>query len=108
MTNVALESLIGIAPDAEELSEAGTTYILLPKLKVATGDIVKVLDALLCPMQHNGYSTRLFLSEPITNRGANWTQWQIFGRTWHTWSWNNVPANISLPQMVLEHLQALR
>jgi hypothetical protein len=88
--------------------EGGTRYIYLPELKVTVGAADRVLDALLCPGPHNGYTSRLFLSTPISERGANWSQWQIFGRTWHTWSWQNVPAELPWIQIVLEHLRALR
>lgn len=29
---------------------------------------------------------------PIPRRGQNWTTHNILSRSWHTWSWNNVPA----------------
>ncbi len=90
------------------MTEAGTRFILLPELKVVAAGTERILDALLCPGPHNGYTSRLFLSAPIPERGANWSQWQIFGRTWHTWSWQNVPAELPLIQIVLEHLRALR
>ncbi|PWT71109.1 MAG: hypothetical protein C5B46_08695 [Proteobacteria bacterium] len=103
-----LADLRVICERPERLVEGGIAYIFLPGIKIIAAGMTRVMDALLCPGPHNGYLSRLFLSEPVAQRGANWTQWQILGRTWHTWSWQNVPANLPLIQMVLEHLRALR
>jgi hypothetical protein len=103
-----LAGLRTICDRPERLAEGGTTYVFLPNVKVMAAGTVRVVDALLCPSQHSGYTSRLFLSTPVPERGANWTQWQIFGRTWHTWSWQNVPSHLPLIQIVLEHLRALR
>lgn len=103
-----LAPLLAICEQPTVMVEGGTSYVFLPSTKVVAAGHEQVLDLLLCPGPHSGYTTRLFLSAPIPSRGANWTQWQIFGRTWHTWSWQNVPANLPLIQMVLEHLRILR
>lgn len=103
-----LASLVAISLKPVEMVEGGMRYVHLPELKVIAAGTERVLDGLLCPGPHNGYSTRLFLSAPIPERGANWSQWQIFGRTWHTWSWQSVPAELPWIQIVLEHLRALR
>jgi hypothetical protein len=108
MNDEALTGLRAICEQPEVLGEGGTKYIFLPNLKVSVAGTLRTLDGLLCPGPHNGYATRLFLSQPFTERGANWTRWQILGRTWHTWSWKDVPASLPLIQMVLEHLRALR
>ena len=90
------------------MSDAGITYVYLPNLNITTDGQTRSLDALLCPVQHGGYTTRLFLAEPIPNKGQNWTIHVILSRTWHTWSWNNVPANLELLQILSAHLRALR
>lgn len=105
---LSLEPLFAICANPAEMAEGGVSYIYLPELKILAAGTERVLDALLRPGPHNGYTSRLFLSIQVPERGANWTQWQIFGRTWHTWSWQNVPAELPLIQMVLEHLRALR
>lgn len=105
------EQLAGLRQlcDKPELrNEGGTDFVVLPGIKATVAGTARVTDALLCPGPHNGYSTRLFLSQPFPERGANWSQWLIFGRNWHTWSWQSVPADIPWIQMVLEHLSALR
>jgi hypothetical protein len=102
----AMNELRAIAPGAQEMSEAGITYIHLPTLKLpcAPGDV----EALLCTQQHGGYTTRLFLSQPASGKGTNWSPHQIFGKTWHTWSWNNVPANIRPAEILRCHLDAFQ
>lgn len=103
-----LAEIAALVPGARALSDAGINYIFFPGLKVSVGQEERLLDALLCPSQHGGYTTRLFLAEPIPERGQNWTTHNILSRSWHTWSWNNVPANLSLVQILSAHLRALR
>ena len=80
--------------------------ILLPRLKVRVNGEIRVLDGLLCPSELHGYTTRLFLSEPIPGKGQNWKTYVILGRTWHAPSWQNVESSLPLPQMLLAHLDA--
>jgi hypothetical protein len=103
-----LETLRHLSTTATVMSEAGIKYVYLPGLKVTVAGVVRELDALLCPMQHGGYTTRLFLSAPIPERGKNWTAFTILGRTWHACSWNNVPASLPLLQILRAHLEAMR
>ena len=101
-----MEDLRRICPGATEMTEAGTQYVLLPSMKhpTAGGNI----DALLCPQQHGGYTTRLFLSEKIPQKGNNWSTHTILSRAWHTWSWNNVPADQRLAEILAQHMRAFR
>lgn len=103
-----IEALRPLCSGAVPMAEGGTNYVFLPGLKVTVGDAPRELDGLLCPTQVGGYTTRLYLSESVHERQSNWNCSTILGRSWHTWSWNNVPANIPLVQMLLEHLRALR
>lgn len=103
-----LEKLRPFSASAKAMTEAGIEYIYLPSLKVTVAGIARELDGLLCPMQHSGYTSRLFLSTPIHERAQNWTTVTILGRTWHTWSWNNVPASLPPVQILRAHLEALR
>ena len=105
------EQLAGIQAShlgAELLSDGSDEFIFLPRLPIQVGDERIELDALLCPRQHGGYDTRLFLAAPIPQRQRNWAAHNILGRTWHTWSWQGVSASLPLPQMLLAHLKALR
>ncbi len=96
-----------VCTDACFMTEAGIAYIYLPNLSITINNQTHILDALLCPAQHGGYTTRLFLAEPFSNRCQNWTVHVILGRRWHTWSWNNVPGNLAPLQILSAHLKAL-
>jgi len=101
-----IDDLIRLCPGAQEMSESGIEYVFLPGLRHPCGP--GVLDALLCPQQHSGYLTRLFLSASVPGKGANWSTHTILSRIWHTWSWNHVPANQRLAEILAQHLRALR
>lgn len=103
-----LAEVATLVPGARVMPDAGIDYIFLPDLKVTVGQEERVLDALLCPVQHGSYTTRLFLAEPIPQRGQNWTTHNILSRSWHTWSWNNVPNSLSPMRILSAHLRALR
>jgi hypothetical protein len=104
-----------ICPEARPAEEAGQAMVILPDLKVPLGAEVRTMKGLLYPGLHSGYTTRLFLSESlqaerpvIGTSPANWTTHVLLGHTWHTWSWNQVPASLPLAQMLNAHLEALR
>lgn len=105
-----LDELRAVCPQLTQLFEAGREYIFLPNLAVATESKVVVMDALLRAGEHSGYATRLFLAQPLPGkgRGGGWSAHNICGRTWHTWSWRDVPAELPLLQILLGHLWALR
>jgi hypothetical protein len=103
-----LAELRCLCPEAQEMREGNYTYIYLPGLKVRTGDQTVVLDALLCPQTRDGYASRLYLSQQVLGRGANWRTERILDRTWWTWSWNGVGSNLRPAEMLAEHLRALR
>jgi len=107
-------TLTNVCPGARLMTECGQEFVFLPDLSVTVGKAAMKLDALLCPSGHSGYATRLFLSEPITDRptirgqAANWSTHVVLGRTWHTWSWRDVSPGLPLLQILLGHLAALR
>ena len=88
-----------------EMAEGGQVYVHLPGLKVPNST---PQDALLCLSPHSGYSTRLFLAQPVHGKGANWNQFHILGRTWHSWSWNHVRQELRPMEILAEHLRGLR
>jgi hypothetical protein len=102
-----LSPLQCLCETARALQEGGLDYIHLKNLKIRVAGQNYEVDALLCPMANTGYTTRLFLSQSFPQKGANWSVHQILGRAWHTWSWNNVPADLPLLQMLVCHLDAL-
>lgn len=103
-----LQPLQSLCDGVHVLPEGPYEYIHFMKLKVRVAGANHIVDAILCPAAHSGYTTRLFLSQSFPGRGANWSVHQILGRQWHTWSWQGVPASLPLPQMLLCHLDALK
>lgn len=93
-----------VCPLAEEMSEAGLPYLLLPKLKLPDGQIV---DGLLSLQPRDGYPTRLFLSMR-TSKTLNRSCHRILERDWHTWSWTGVDSSLRPVEILLRHLAALR
>jgi hypothetical protein len=90
------------------MHEGGYVYVHLPGLKLRTGEQTILLDALLCPQPKDGYASRLYLSQQIASRGANWKTERILDRTWWTWSWNGVGSHLRWAEILAEHLRALR
>lgn len=103
-----LQELAELCGEVRELSESGKVYIYLPRLKLPKGCAPNEVEGLLCTQEHSGYATRLFLSQPVAGRGANWSMHRIADRNWHTWSWNNVSAQMRPAAILAEHLRALR
>jgi hypothetical protein len=103
-----VEQFKGVCENLEVLQEGGAEYVFLKRLKIRVGADNHVVDALLSLGPHTGYSTRLFLSQPFPAKAGNWTTHQILGRSWHTWSWQGVPADLPPMQILLCHLDALK
>jgi hypothetical protein len=99
------DELKRICPGAKEMPEASIDFILLPDLKISGQGQV---DGLLCPQARDGYPTRLFLSKEVPGKGNNWTTHRILDRTWWTWSWKDVSADLRLAEILAAHISALR
>lgn len=97
-----------IYPEAQALSDGGFDFIHIPKLVLPEGNSPAEVEALLCPQMRDGYMTRLFLSAAIPGKATNWTEHHILGRTWHSWSWQNVQADQKYVQILLGHLAVFR
>lgn len=106
MSAQRLEAIQALCPGAQELSEAGIVYVYLPGLKLPCCEAP--VDALLCPQQHGGYSTRLFLERPFAQKGQNWTVHHILGRPWHTMSYNGVSVQLPWIEILANHLGSLK
>lgn len=104
----SLKNFQVVYPDARVFSDGGIDFIYIPKLILPRENTPSEVEALLCPQTRDGYTTRLFLSNPIIGKGANWSQHVILGRSWHACSWQNVQANQSLAQILLGHLAVFR
>ncbi len=100
-----LQEIIDLCGEAKELLDG---YIYIPKLRLPSGCQPQEVEALLCLVGHNGYMTRLFLSQQITNRLGGWAPIYVQGRTWYTWSWNGVAPQLRPAEILAEHLRALR
>jgi hypothetical protein len=87
------------------MEEQGLVYVYIPVLALPDG---QAAEALLCLSGRDGYPTRLFLSRPVTGKGANWSVHRILDKPWHTWSWKDVPADLPPLQILTSHLDALR
>jgi len=90
------------------VTEGGVDFVFLPRLILPSGCVPRETEALLCVGRHGGYTTRLFLPAIIPGKGANWTAHIVAGRLWHTWSWNQVPANLRPAEILAEHVRGLR
>lgn len=108
LSDAALAELAVLCPGTIVMREGGHTYVHLPALRLPAGCQPPVVDALLCLQPHQGYTTRLFLAAPIAGRGQNWTVHRILDRTWHTWSWQGVPADVRPMEVLAGHLRGLR
>jgi hypothetical protein len=104
-----LEELQAICPGATALTDGPLQLLYLPNLLVeCDGKQIQVPAALLCLSEHQGYSTRLYLSQPFPNKAQNWTVQTVAGRVWHSWSWQGVPRTHRPAQILAQHLKALR
>jgi hypothetical protein len=109
-----LSELRQISPRATEHSEGGVPYLLLPALALPPGCEPSAVDALLCPVPRDGYSSRLFFGlkvSPVGRENPSPLNWngsvRILERNWHAHSWRT-PAGLRLAQMLTLHLKALR
>lgn len=101
-----LAALIKIVPHARLETEAGSSVVLLPQMRMRTPDGVETFDAVLCPRGHSGYVTRLLLDRRIASRSnLNWQEVTALGRQWHTWSWANVSADQPWVKILAEHMR---
>lgn len=105
---VAAEELQEVAEICGDAREIAAGFIHIPKLRLPSGCQPSETEALLCLAMHNGYSTRLFLANQVPARRNDWTAIYLYGKTWYTWSWNDVSPALRPAQVLAEHLRALR
>lgn len=104
-----LEELKAICPGAKPLTDGPLHLVHLPNLRLhSDGKQIEIAEALLCLSEHQGYSTRLYLSQPLPTKAKNWGAQTVAGRVWHSWSWQGVPRTHSPAQILAQHLKALR
>src|ERR1700749_1324993 len=96
-----IQDLKEIAPSLSVADEGGYSYILIDKLKLPSKCKPLEIDALLCPMQKDGYQSRLYLAEKLIGckTTLNWNaNVRILGRIWYGISWQT-PEGLSLKEM---------
>jgi hypothetical protein len=106
---VGWEAFKAAFPDAHVTTEGGHDFVIVPSLRFdSNGQEYEMLTVIVPEQvsQLGGYTTRLLL-ERATTKPVNWTTVPILGRSWSTWSWNNVPSNIPLLEILGNHLSAL-
>lgn len=105
-----LEELQSLCPDAKQVTECGTDYVLLPSLKLPEGCNPGVVDCLLSLGARDGYANRLFFAKVVASHQArNWNgqNIRILERNWFAYSWR-VPGGLRPIEILIAHLQALR
>lgn len=99
----------GAYPKAELWSEGGRNYVYIAGIQFESRAGKVRADALLCPGEHPGYPTRLFLSRKIEGTGANFNSNAVIGgRSWNAASWDNVPAALPWLEILASHLRAFQ
>jgi hypothetical protein len=102
------EELRAFCEAVREMHQGGEAFLYLEGLRLPPERHPAKVDALLCLHHREGYSTRLYLSARIADRGANWTVVYLLDRQWHTWSWQGVTPNQRAAQVLAGHLKALQ
>jgi hypothetical protein len=99
-------------------NEGGTPYFLIPAIALPAHCTPNVVDGLLCPLEQNGYPSRMYYSprierppHPIPEKRLSWQAGtiRVLERNWNVLSWR-IPNGTSmrLLQMVLAHLDAFQ
>ena len=95
-----------------QLGEEGEyVFLQILSLQLPDGCEPKIVDVLLCPMQRDGYPSRLFFSEEIktpVSRNWNTQNVRILERNWWAFSWKLKHTDLRLIQLVSAHLRGLR
>jgi hypothetical protein len=101
-----LEKVYG---DVRRVEEGGKTYFYIPTLTLPDGCDPNVVEAMLCPVERDGYPSRLFFSAMVkTPFTRNWNAngVRIMERQWYAFSYQNVKG--TLLQMLGAHLRGLK
>jgi len=82
--------------------------IYMQSLRFYVAGVEHKMDALLCLNHDNAtYPTKLYLVDKV-GAHLNWNETAyILGRSWHTFSWSGVPAELSPFEILAAHLAAL-
>jgi hypothetical protein len=109
MSSDELAEIQTICPEAVRISEGQASYIYLPRLRLPPGCEPPEVEGLLRPGPGpDGYTTRLFFSTAFPHKGQNWTVHRILDKAWHAFSYNNVPSDLRLVEILANHLRVLQ
>lgn len=104
-----LQTLRGLCPEAELMTEGGQIAVYLPGVQFQAGKTRVTRDLLLWPGPRDNYLTRLFVSEQVSGSVSRaWTAFTLCGRSWWAVSWQGVPANLSWIEILANHLRAFQ
>lgn len=87
--------------------EAGVNFIYMEGLRLPSGCEPSVCDVLLCPVQKDGYPSRLYLSTQVRSpytRNWNGHNVRIGERNWFAFSWKVELTHPTLAQLLVAHL----
>lgn len=104
-----LPALRGLCENAMLVPEGEMLFIHLTKLRFDCCGTAHSCDALLSPYEVavlGGYTTRLLL-ETQPSKALNWTTVTALGSQWHAWSWQGIPSDWTLIEILSNHLKAL-
>lgn len=105
-----LPALRGLCDDTKFIPDGEALFIHLSKLRFDCCGAVHICDALLSPYEVaalGGYTTRLLLETQPPKAGLNWATVTALGSQWHTWSWQGIPSDWALIEILSNHLKAL-
>lgn len=105
-TEAEIAGLQAVCSQAESMSEGGSVFAFLPRLRFRAKGVTLCMDALLCPAAHSGYETRLFLEKPVPGFAGAWYPQTILSRPWQTISWRGVSPEQPWTRILSEHLGA--
>lgn len=96
-----------ISSSVASATDGGITFLLIEGLRLPEKCTPKVVNALLCPVLKDGYSSRLYFElipqgiQPLNWNGNLW----LLDKNWHAFSWQTSPGQ-KLFEMIVEHLNA--
>ena len=89
------------------LSEGVVTYLHMEGLRLPPGCAPSVCDALLCPVEKDGYPSRLYFSAQIVSgytQNWNCSNARIGEHNWFAFSWRVNLVAPTLTQLLIGHL----
>jgi len=88
-------------------TEGGVTFLYLEGLRLPVVCNPQVCDALLCPVEREGYPSRLYLSVQVAcpySKNWNVTNARIGEKNWFAFSWKINLTSPTLSEMLVAHL----